>query len=63
MYNIEQMNFIYEYQNDCLSAGIKYKKTFYEDRELKPDENLVLSITIKPLTSYEYKINQSFYNP
>ena len=59
----EYYDFIYEYQNDCLSAGIKYKKTFYEDRELKPDENLVLSITIKPFTSYEYKVNQKFYNP
>ena len=59
----EYYDFIYEYQNDCLAAGIKYKKVFYEDRELKPDENLVFSITIKPLTQYEYKVNQKIYNP
>ena len=54
----EYYNFIYEYKNDCLVAGIKYNKTYYEDRDLKPSENLLFSITLSPLTSFEQKIDQ-----
>ena len=46
---------IYEYRNDCLLAGIKYKKTYYEDREIKPREDLLLTVTFIPLTTYEHK--------
>lgn len=54
----EYYNFIYEYKNDCLVAGIKYNKTYYEDRDLKPSENLLFSITLSPLTSIEQKVDQ-----
>ncbi len=54
----EYYNFIYEYKNDCLVAGIKYNKTYYEDRDLKPSENLIFSITLSPLTRFEQKIDQ-----
>ena len=53
----EFYDLVYEYQNDCLTAGIKYNKTYYEDRDLKPTENLLFTITLFPLTSYEQKIN------
>ena len=42
----EYYDLVYEYQNDCLTAGIKYKKTYYEDRDLKPTENLLFLITL-----------------
>ena len=54
----EYYNLIYEYKNDCLVAGIKYNKSYYEDRDLKPSENLLFSITLSPLTSFEQKIDQ-----
>ena len=54
----EYYNLIYEYKNDCLIAGIKYNKSYYEDRDLKPSENLLFSITLSPLTSFEQKIDQ-----
>ena len=54
----EYYNLIYEYKNDCLIAGIKYNKSYYEDRDLKPTENLIFSITLTPLTSFEQKIDQ-----
>ncbi len=54
----EYYNLIYEYKNDCLIAGIKYDKSYYEDRDLKPSENLLFSITLTPLTSFEQKIDQ-----
>ncbi len=53
----EYYDLVYEYKNDCLTAGIKYKKTYYEDRELKPTEDLLFTITLIPLTS----INQGLY--
>ena len=54
----EYYDFSYEYKNDCLIAGIKYDKSYYEDRDLKPSENLLFSITLTPLTSFEQKIDQ-----
>ena len=53
----EYYDLVYEYKNDCLTAGIKYKKSFYNDRDLKPAENLMFTITIYPLTTYEQKLN------
>ncbi len=50
----EYYDLVYEYKNDCLTAGFKYKKSYYEDRDIKPTENLLFTITIFPLTTYEY---------
>ena len=48
----EYYNLIYEYKNDCLVAGIKYKKNYYNDGDIKPTEELFFSITIVPLASF-----------
>ena len=53
----EYYDLIYQYNNDCLSASIKYKKSYYEDRALKPSEDIFFSITLFPLTTYEQKVN------
>ena len=52
----EYYDFSYQYKNDCLTAGIKYNKTFYQDKDLKPTENLFFTITLIPLTKYESSI-------
>jgi LPS-assembly protein len=44
----EYYDLLYEYQNDCLIAGIEYSKDFYNDGTLKPEELLFFSITIMP---------------
>ena len=54
----EYYDLIYEYKNDCLTAGIKYRKTYYQDRELKPKEDLLLTLTLIPLSTYEQKIDR-----
>ena len=54
----EYYDLVYEYKNDCLVAGIKYKKTYYEDRDLKPSENLFFTISLIPITNYEQKIER-----
>ena len=53
----EFYDLVYEYKNDCLVAGLKYKKTYYEDRDLKPVEDLLFSITLFPLTTFEQKVD------
>tara|TARA_B110000027_G_scaffold130920_1_gene154433 strand:- start:1028 stop:3538 length:2511 start_codon:yes stop_codon:yes gene_type:complete len=48
----EYYDLIYEYKNDCLIAGLKYKKTYYNDVDLKPIEELFFTITIVPITKF-----------
>ena len=50
----EYYDLVYEYKNDCLTAGIKYKKSYYQDRDVKPTEDLLFTITLFPLTTYEH---------
>ena len=57
----EYYNFVYEYKNDCLTAGISYNKSYYSDRDLRPNEDLLLTLTLFPLTTTEYKVDQNFY--
>ena len=57
----EYYDLVYEYQNDCLTAGIKYRKTYYQDRDLKPKEDLFFTITLFPLTSLDQKVDNSLY--
>ena len=44
----EFYNLIYQYKNDCLTAGIEYNKEYYDDNDLKPQEQLLFTITIMP---------------
>ena len=55
----EYYDLVYEYKNDCLTAGIKYKKTYYNDRDVKPNEDLLFTITLFPLTTLEQKVDQN----
>ena len=52
----EYYNLSYEYKNDCLTAALKFNKTFYKDNDLVPTEDLFFSITLVPLTTYEREI-------
>ena len=52
----EFYDLIYEYKNDCLTAGINYKKTYYTDRDLKPGQDLMFSITLFPLATIEQSL-------
>ena len=44
----EYYNFVYQYKNDCLAASIEYNKSYYDDRDLKPEENVFFKLTIMP---------------
>ena len=58
----EYYDLVYEYKNDCLTASIKYKKSYYQDRDLKPTENLLFTLTLFPLTTYEYVADELLEN-
>ena len=47
----EYYDLIYEYKNDCLTAAVEYKKTFYKDADIVPDENIFFTIKIIPFGS------------
>ena len=38
----------YEDYNDCLRAGLVYRREFYDDSELEPENALMFNITLVP---------------
>ena len=44
----EYYKLMYQYKNDCLAASIEYNKDYYDDRDIKPEENIFLKLTIIP---------------
>jgi len=44
----EYYNLSYEYLNDCLRAGLVYRREFYEDSELEAENSLMFKITFIP---------------
>ncbi len=44
----EFYNLSYEYINDCLRAGLVYRREFYKDSELEPEDSLMFKITLVP---------------
>ena len=44
----EFYNLSYEYTNDCLKAGLVYRREFYSDSELEPENSLMFQITLTP---------------
>ena len=44
----EYYDLSYEYFNDCLRAGIAYRREFYQDSEVEPENSLMFTISIIP---------------
>ena len=44
----EFYNMSYNYINDCLKAGIAYRREFYTDRDIEPINSLMFTISIVP---------------
>ena len=42
-------NLSYEYINDCLRAGLVYRREFYTDPEVEAENSLMFTITLVPL--------------
>ena len=44
----EFYNLSYEYINDCLRAGLVYRREFYNDSEIEAEDSLMFKITLVP---------------
>ena len=44
----EFYNLAYNYMNDCLKAGLVYRREFYNDRDIEPSNTLMFSISLFP---------------
>ena len=44
----EYYNLSYEYLNDCLRAGLVYRREFYNDSEIESENSLMFKITLTP---------------
>ena len=44
----EFYNLSYNYINDCLKAGIAYRREFYTDRDIEPANSVMFTISIVP---------------
>ena len=44
----EFYNISYNYLNDCLKAGIVFRREFYSDRDIEPENSLMFKISIIP---------------
>ena len=46
----ELYNLSYQYAIDCLTAGLAYRREFYQDADLEPKNTLMFTITFVPFT-------------
>ena len=44
----EFYNLSYQYINDCFKAGVLYRREFYTDRDVEPENSLMFKISIVP---------------
>jgi LPS-assembly protein len=49
----EFYNMSYNYINDCLKAGIAYRREFYTDRDVEPTNTLMFTISIIPFAQID----------
>ena len=47
----EFYNLSYNYINDCLKAGVGYRREFYTDRDIEPTNTLMFTISIIPFAT------------
>jgi LPS-assembly protein len=46
----ELYNLAYQYEIDCLTAGLSYRREFYQDGDLETKNTLMFTITFVPFT-------------
>ena len=44
----EFYNLSYDYINDCLKAGLVFRREFYTDRDVEPEDSLMFRISLIP---------------
>ena len=54
----ELYNLSYQYSIDCLTAGLVYRREFYQDSDLEPNNTLMFTISFVPFASVDTAFNQ-----
>ena len=54
----EYYDLSYEYFNDCLRAGLVYRREFYNDSEIDPEDSLMFKITLIPFGNLTSQANK-----
>ena len=49
----EFYNLSYEYINDCLRAGLVYRREFYNDSEIEAENSLMFKVTLVPFGDFD----------
>ena len=44
----EYYDLSYEYFNDCLRAGLVYRREFYDDPDIEAENSLMFKVTLVP---------------
>ena len=47
----EFYNLSYEYINDCLRAGLVFRREFYTDKDLNDEDTILFKVTFRPFES------------
>jgi LPS-assembly protein len=43
------------YQNDCMTAAVTYEQTNIQDQDIRPDQRVLVRLSLKYLGTYEYE--------
>ena len=54
----EYYDLSYEYINDCLRAGIVYRREFYNDSEIEAENSLMFKITLIPFGGLRHRCSK-----
>ena len=54
----ELYNMSYQYEIDCLKAGLVYRREFYQDSEIDPKDTMMFTLTFIPFGSANIPTNQ-----
>ena len=59
----EYYDLSYEYINDCLRAGLVYRREFYNDSEIEPENSLMFTITLNSLVQLtpQHLVNNEYF--
>jgi len=59
--SFEFYNLAYNYKNDCLKAGLVYRREFYEDRDIEAGDSLMFKVSFIPvgLLDHQHLANEN----
>ena len=54
----EYYDLVYQYKNDCLRAGLVFRREFYQESDIEPKDKLMFVITFVPFSGARVPIVQ-----